>query len=117
MKQITYIKYQTFSPSFPNKTVTQSIKKCMSTLSASENIFNESASYNEEKLKYSGYKEQLIYQLQTEEKHIRKQKQNTIWFNPPNSRSVKIFGRHFLRLLHEHFTLYFCKLSIRACQT
>ena len=57
MKPVTYIKYQTPlpPPSFPNKTVKQSIEKCMSTFSTSENVFNEYAGYNEERLKNSGH--------------------------------------------------------------
>ena len=77
----------------------------LSTLSSSENIFQESAVYYEKCLKNSGHKTKLQYQQPKENnQNKKKRKRNIIWFNPPYSKSVKTnIGRIFIKLISKHF--------------
>ena len=73
-------------------------------LSASEKIFYQFANHYRERLRNSRYSENLKYEPETEEKHIRKWKRSIIWFIPPYSTSAKTnINKYFLRLLQKCF--------------
>ena len=83
-----YIHIQSDHPPSTTKQLPWSIKKHLSQLSSSKDIFYETAPYYEQRLASCGYKERLTYQQQGENieniKNIRtNRKRNIIWFNPP----------------------------------
>ena len=71
------------------KQIPKTIEKRLSQLSSSEEIFNESAPFYEDKLHQSGYQQKLEYNpANTEIHNKRNHKGNIIWFNPL---SVKMY--------------------------
>lgn len=106
----------------PNNIIKQlplSVEKRLSTLSANENIFNESAKHYQEALNKFGYTHKLQYiskekPMETTEKK-RNRKRNIIWFNPPYSRSVSTnIGKYFINLLSNIFPK---NINITKCLT
>ena len=82
-----------------------SIESQLSSLSSSEEIFNDSVTPYQDALDDSGYKHKLKYQANTDTTNKKKErKRNIIWFNPPYSKTVKTnIGKLFLNLLKKHF--------------
>ena len=81
------------------------MEKNLSQLSSSEEIFNESAPFYEDKLNQSSYQQKLKYIPPSTEIHNkRNHKRNIISFNPPFNRNVSTkIGNYFLNLLDKHF--------------
>ena len=104
-EETNYIHVNSDHPPSIIKEIPRSIEKRLSTLSSSENIFQESAVYYEKCLKNSGHKTKLQYQQPKENnQNKKKRKRNIIWFNPPYSKSVKTnIGRIFIKLISKHF--------------
>ena len=104
-EETNYIHVNSGHPPSIIKEIPRSIEKRLSTLSSSENIFQESAVYYEKCLKNSGHKTKLQYQQPKENnQNKKKRKRNIIWFNPPYSKSVKTnIGRIFIKLISKHF--------------
>ena len=104
-----YIHIQSDHPPSITKQLLRSIKKHLSQLSSSKDIFYETTPYYEQGLAICGYNEKLTYQQQGENiennKNIGKnRKRNIIWFNPPYSKSLQInIGKYFFRLLNKYF--------------
>ena len=122
-----YIHIQSDHPPSITKQFPQPIKKFLSQLSSSKEIFYETTPYYKQRLTSCGYNEKLTYQQQGEKieknKNIMKnRKHNIIWFNPPYSKSLKTdIGKYFFRLLNKHFPsghkLYkiFNKNALKLC--
>ena len=79
-----------------------SIETRMSALSSSEAIFNDAKGYYQEALQRSGHDHVLKYNPAPPKR--RKRRRNTIWFNPPFSKTVQTnIGKKFLQLIDTHF--------------
>ena len=85
--------------------VPSNIGKRISEISSSEEIFDRAASYYNNALKASGYKEKVRYETKTTTNHTNaKRKRKIIWFNPPFSMNVKTnIAKNFLQLIDKHF--------------
>ena len=84
-----------------------SAEKRLSSLSSSQEIFEEAAPYYEQCLSNCRYKEKLNYRDPNSPNLItkRKRQRNIFWFNPPYSKTVKTkIGKFFLQLIKKHFT-------------
>ena len=81
------------------------LKKRLSILSSSKNIFQESAICYEKCLKNGGYKTKIKYREPRENnQNKKKRKRNIIWFNPPYIKTVKTnIRRIFVKLISKHF--------------
>ena len=79
-----------------------SVEKRLSSLSSSEEIFNQSKRYYQDSLARSGHTHELTYNPPTVRQRQRKRK--IIWFNPPFSKIVETnIGKQFLLLVDKHF--------------
>ena len=103
--EINYIHKESNHPPSKIKQVPFSIKSRLSSLSSSENIFNESTAIYQEALKTSGYDYKLKYQKNTSTTTSKRQRKwKIIWFNHPYSMNVATnVGRYFLNLVNKHF--------------
>ena len=90
------------------KQLPESIAKCISETSSSEQIFNKSIKIYSKALKETGFTDELKY-LPNEVQELgnrnrRKRKRKIIWFNPFYSKIVKTsVGKVYLKLLKKHF--------------
>ena len=82
-----------------------SIESRLSSLSSSEEIFNDSVIPYQDALDKSGYKHELKYKANIDtDSNTKQRKRNIIWFNPPYSKNVKTnIGKIFLNLIKTHF--------------
>ena len=79
-----------------------SVENRLSSLSSSEEIFNQSKGYYQDALTRSGYSHELKYNPPARRRRQRKRK--IIWFNPPFSKTVETnVGKQFLLLVDKHF--------------
>ena len=88
------------------KSIPKMIEKRISSLSSTEEIFNEVKGTWEKGLRDSGYKDcKLQYEPKTNQKKKRiRNKEPTLYFNPPFSKSCKTnIGQRFLKLIDKHF--------------
>ena len=83
-----------------------SIDSWLSSLSPSEEIFNNSVIPYQDALDKSGHKHKLKYKVTIDRASIKKQqKRNIIWFNPLYSTNVKTnIGKIFLNHIKKHFS-------------
>ena len=81
------------------------IGKRISEISSSEEIFDRAATYYNDALKASRYKEKVRYETETANNYTSaKRKRKIIWFNPPFSMNVKTnVAKNFLQLIDKHF--------------
>ena len=80
-----------------------SVEERISSLSSSEQIFNQSKQYYQDALTKSGYNHVLKYKPAAE-KRRRTRQRKIIWFNPPYSKVVVTnVGSKFLSLIQKHF--------------
>ena len=107
---IQYTHVQSNHPPNNIKQIHKTIGKHLSQLSSNEKIFNESASFYEDKLHQSGYQQKLKYNTPHTKIHNKlNHKINIIWFNPPFSRNVTTkIGKYFLNLFDKHFPQNHC---------
>ena len=82
-----------------------SIESRLSSLSSSEETFNDSVIPYQDAFDKSGYKHKLKYKANIDTVSNKKQrKRNIIWFNPPCSKNVKTnIGKIFLNLIKNNF--------------
>ena len=94
---IQYIHVKSNHPPNIIKQIPKTIEKSLSQLSSSEEIFNDSAPFYEDKLYQSGYQQKLKYNpANTEIYSKRNHKRNIIWLNPHFSRNVSTkIGKYF----------------------
>ena len=93
------------------KNLPKSINKRLTSISASEDIFEEAKPIYAAALSKSGFLPAMQYRAdegegmaRAEEKKRKKRKRNIIWFNPPYSKNVKTnVGAVFLKLIKRHF--------------
>ena len=101
---IKYIHVESNHPPNIIKEIPKTIEKRLSRLSSNENIFNEAATYYEEKLEESGHKIKLKYQQENIQNNTSNRKRKIIWFNPPYNKSVESkIAKIFLKLVDKHF--------------
>ena len=83
----------------------QTIRKRISSLSSSYELFSRAAPIYNAALENAGYTERVKYDSKiNEKKPSRNRKSNIIWYNPPCNKSVSTdIGRVFLNLLDKHF--------------
>lgn len=100
-----YVNIKSNHPPMIIKEIPKIIERRVSTLSASENVFNEEKPFYEKALANAGYKNKLEYNDSTPEtKEKRKRSRKVTWFNPPFSASVKTnIAAKFLQLIDKHF--------------
>ena len=87
------------------KQIPASISRRISDLSCNKEVFERAKPYYNERLKSSGYREELSY-TKTEDRTNKRKKRNgkIIWFNPPFSKNVQTtVSKVVLRLLEKHF--------------
>ena len=101
-------KYINIESNHPPSIINQlplSIESRLSSLSFSEEIFNDSVIPYHDALDKSGYKHKVNYKANIDTASNKKQrKRNIIWFNPPYSKNVKTnIGKIFLNLIKKHF--------------
>ena len=103
--QIKYINIESNHPPSIIKQLPLSIESRLSSLSSSEEIFNDSVIPYQDALDKSGYKHKLKYKANIDTASNKKQqKRNIIWFNPSYSKNVKTnIGKIFLNLIKKHF--------------
>ena len=103
--QIKYINIESNHPPSIIKQLPFSIESRLSSLSSSEEIFNNSVIPYQDALDKSGYKHKLKYKANIDAVSNKKQrKRNIISFNPPYSKNVKTnIGKIFLNLIKKHF--------------
>ena len=103
--QIKYINIESNHPPSIIKQLPLSIESRLSSLSSSEEIFNDSVIPYQDALDKSGYKHKLKYKANIDTASNKKQqKRNIIWFNPPYNKNVKTnIGKVFLNLIKKHF--------------
>ena len=103
------IKYTITESNHPPSIIKQlplSIVSRLSSLSSSEEIFNDSVIPYQDALDQSGYKHKLKQQTNINTANNEKQrKRNTIWFNKPYRRNIKTrTGKIFLNLIKKLFS-------------
>ena len=105
MIKIKYINTESNHPTSIIKQILLSTESQFSSLSSSEEIFNDSVNPYQDALDKSGYKHKLIYQANKNTANNKKQrKRSIIWFNPPYRKNVKInTGKIFLNFIKKHF--------------
>ena len=87
--QIKYINIESNHPSSIIKKLPLSIESRLSSLSSSEEIFNNSVISYQDALDKSGYKHKLKDKANIDTASNKKQRKgNIIWFNPPYSKNV-----------------------------
>ena len=103
-KETLYIHVESNHPLQIIKKIPRSIKKRLSRLSSTKNIFEKSKDYYEQRLRQRRFNEKLNYTEGNNEINKKPRKHNIIWFNSPYSKSVKSnIGKLCLRLINKHF--------------
>ena len=89
------------------KRIPEIVQKRLSTISSTEEIFEESKHFYEECLQRSGYTNVELKFTPTPEgtsRNKRNRSRNILWFNPPWSESVSTnIGKKFFSLIKKHF--------------
>ena len=99
-----YINARSNHPKSVIKQVRNSVEKRLSAISSSEEIFNKAKTEYERALKESGHASNLEFTPTSPQSKRKRQRRETIWFNPPFSKNVKTdIGRQFLRLIDKNF--------------
>ena len=101
----TFINTKSNHPPNIIKQIPASISRRISDLSCNKEVFERAKPYYDERLKSSGYREELSYTKTEDRTNKRKnRKRKIIWFDPPFSKNVQTnIGKVFLRLLDKHF--------------
>ena len=101
-----YINTGSNHPPSVKKELPAMISKRLSSISSSEQAFNEAAPLYNTALEYSGYKRKVHFCRQKEQgrRRPRTRKRNIIWYNPPFNAAVTTnLGKKFLQLIDKHF--------------
>ena len=101
--ETSYINVHSDHPPSIIKQLPLSIERRLSTISSSEEVFDQSKGYYQEALRKGGHTHELKYNP-PEARGRRNRARKVIWYNPPYSKTVKTnIGRKFLQLLEIHF--------------
>ena len=105
--KLLYVHRQSNHPPALLKNIPENINKRLTSISSSENVFNEAIPPYQKALDESGYTYKLTYNPQTTQaprKRKRKRQRNITWYNPPWNSSVKTnLGRKFLNIVDKCF--------------
>ena len=88
------------------KQLPKNISKRVSGISSSKEIFDQAATYYNDALKASGYREKIEFQPPetAAKQESQKRKRKVIWLNPPHSMNVKTnIAKKFLQHVDKHF--------------
>ena len=104
-----YIDISSNHPPQVLKQLLKSIKKRLSEISSSKEIFDNSKHLYEKALQESGFKEKLCYQQKdvnaNSNRKTKKRQRKIIWFNQTFSKSVETnLGKEFFKLLKTSFS-------------
>ena len=103
----TYIDIKSNHPPAVKKQLPLMIENRLSSLSSSEQAFNEAAPTYQTALNKSGYKHTLKYRNNENAPNTRckrTRKRQIVWYNPPfNSAVTTNLGKKFLALIDKHF--------------
>lgn len=99
-----YINVKSNHPPMIFKQLPNSINVRISTLSDSEESFNNATPPYKKALSESGYSHDFTFENKSKKSDKKKRKRKIIWFNPPYSRNVTTnIGKEFFKLLDRHF--------------
>ena len=101
-----YINVESNHPSSIIKEVPKSISKRISTLSNSEDTFEQAIPSYQKALSESGFDYECAYQKQNNNQKAKKCRKRNIlsWYNPPYSMNIATnIGKEFFRILDHHF--------------
>ena len=104
-----YIHAKSNHPPSILKQIPKSVSERLSSHSANENVFKESAPLFNRSLEKSGYTEKVTFNPETHQQirnsqTRRNRQRKIIWYNPPYSMNVVTnVGRTFLNLIKKHF--------------
>ena len=101
-----YIHVESDHPPNIIKQLPISIERRLSTISSSEEVFEQSKEHYQEALRKSGHNHDLKYNppRELDGRRRRNRSRNIIWYNPPYSKTVKTnVGKSFLEILDRHF--------------
>ena len=91
-EETNYIHVESDHPPQIIKKIPRSIRKRLSRLSSTKEIFENSKDYDEQRLRQCGYNEKLNYTEENNKANQKSRKHNKLWFNPPYSKSVKTWN-------------------------
>ena len=78
----------------------------LSTLSSSEEIFDNELPIYSDALRHSGYNQQLLYKAESSNPSVPRRRRKIIWFNAPyNAKVATNVAYKFLLLGDKHFRL------------
>lgn len=101
-----YVHRHSNHPPHITKKIPDIVEKRLSSISSSQEIFNQAKPFYETCLRASGYKNcSLVYQKEVDNKgRKRTRARNIIWYNPPWNASVETdIGKKFFELMERHF--------------
>ena len=102
--KVCYIHKESNHPPAIIKQLPISIESRLSSISSSQEVFDEAKMPYQEALKRSGFEYDLKYQPQSTSRNSVNRKRKVIWFNPPFNKAVKTkVAKIFLRLIDKHF--------------
>ena len=102
--KIQYINTESNHPPNIINQIPKTIEIRLSEHSSNEGIFYEAAIVYEKALKESGYRVELKYNPEKQERKQQNRKRNIIWFNPPFNKSLDTkIAKTFLSLIDKHF--------------
>ena len=103
-EETNYIHVESDHPPQIIKKIPRSIRKRLSRLSSTKEIFENSKDYYEQRLRQCGYNEKLNYTEENNKINKKSRKRNILWFNPTYSKSVKTnIGKLFRCLINKIF--------------
>ena len=104
--KLLYVHKQSNHPPTTLKNIPKNVNQRLSSISSSENIFNESITPYQKALDESGYNHELKHEpQQRQQTHKKNRKRNITWYNPPwNSNMKTNLGRKFLNVVDKCFT-------------
>ena len=101
---LQYIHMDSNHPKNIKKNIPAMVEKRLSSLSKTQEIFEEEKFPYEEALKQSGYSQRLSYQQSNDTHRKRNRQRKILWFNPPFSENVATnVGREFLKIVEKNF--------------
>lgn len=99
-----YVSVQSNHPPVIIKNIPQGISKRLSSISSTEEVFNQASPMYSKALHDSGYNQGVEYVAPGGRKRKRNRSRQIIWFNPPYSMNVRTnVGGRFLSLIEKHF--------------
>ena len=101
-----YVSPYSNHPTSITKNIPEAIRKRLSSISSSKEMFESEVNHYQNALNEAGYEYLLEFKEADarDNKGKKKRRRNVIWFNPPFSKNVKTnLGAKFLSLIRKHF--------------